>query len=251
MGVPAVTGCATRRAELGRCLRAYRDLLGPRQVGLPVRGRRLAPGLRREEVAALAGVGVTWYTWLEQGRVTASDHVLDAVGRVFGIDDVGREHLRALSRAADATPAVDGPDALRPLLDSWASDPAVLLDERMDVAGANTAWRDVWGAPGEHVLPLVTAGPPDPGRTGDPGELVLALARRFRMLTDLDPAHLSGLREQVRAAAPEFGRVWDCRGVGAFGRPRIRVDGTDRVGHLVGAAGAQTAAPAVLVLLPT
>ena len=194
MVVPAVTGSDARRRELGRCLRAYRDLVRPAQVGLPVTGRRRAPGLRREEVATLAGVGVTWYTWLEQGKVTASGHVLDAVGRVLGIDDAGREHLRSLSRPA--SPAACS-DALRPLLDSWPSDPAVLLDARMDMVAANPAWTDAWGPiSGRHVLdPLVAHRPLD-----DVLPLVHALARRLRMVTDHAPddERLARVRASVR-----------------------------------------------------
>ena len=62
------------RSDLAAFLRAHRERLSPADVGLPSGGRRRTPGLRREEVAALAGVGLTWYTWLEQGRdMTLSD----------------------------------------------------------------------------------------------------------------------------------------------------------------------------------
>ncbi len=75
------TAEALRRAELGAFLRSRRERITPADVGLPAIGRRRTPGLRREEVAQVAGVGVTWYTWLEQGRdITVSDQVLDAVG---------------------------------------------------------------------------------------------------------------------------------------------------------------------------
>ena len=69
---------------------------------MPRGSRRRTPGLRREEVALLAGVGVTWYTWLEQGRqINASTQVLDAVARTLRLDRVEREHLY---RLAEATP---------------------------------------------------------------------------------------------------------------------------------------------------
>src|SRR5262249_30415587 len=72
----------SRRAELGDFLKARRAGLQPEDVGLPPGPRRRTPGLRREEVALLAGVGVSWYTWLEQGRpINASWQVLDAVAR--------------------------------------------------------------------------------------------------------------------------------------------------------------------------
>ncbi|MEJ2889839.1 helix-turn-helix domain-containing protein [Actinomycetospora aeridis] len=244
MGVVALTPCDLRRQELGRCLRAYRDLVGPRQVGLPAGSRRRAPGLRREEVAALAGVGVTWYTWLEQGRVTASDQVLDAVGRVLGIDDVGREHLRALSRPHD--PLEIDPDGLRPLLASWRDDPAALLDARLDVVAANEAWTATF-APGRHVLEQLLAS------TEDVVPLVHALARRLRMATDRDPgdARLTQVRAQLRAGAPGLGALWDCRGVGAFGRPAVRLGDTRRTAHLLAEAGAiELTGAVVLVLLP-
>lgn len=250
MGVVTVTGSAARRdtaarrVELGRCLRAYRDLLGPRQVGLPASGRRRAPGLRREEVAALAGVGVTWYTWLEQGRVSASDQVLDAVGQVLGIDGVGREHLRALSRPRDRHDA--DPDGLRPLLASWREHPAVLLDGRLDVVAANEAWAATVGTRGRHVLDQVLAA------GGDLSPLVHALARRLRMATDRDPgdARLAQVRTQLRAGAPGLGPLWDCRGVGAFGRPTVHLAGVARTAHLLGEAGAtEPGGATVLVLL--
>ncbi|WP_243717380.1 helix-turn-helix transcriptional regulator, partial [Actinomadura sp. KC345] len=61
---------------------------------MPGGGRRRTPGLRREEVAVLAGVGVSWYTWLEQGRdITVSGDVLDAIGRALRLDAAEREHL--------------------------------------------------------------------------------------------------------------------------------------------------------------
>ena len=66
-----------RRKQLGAFLRARRESLDPQRLGLPRVGRRRTPGLRREEVAMLADVGVTWYTWLEQGReVNPSEAVL-------------------------------------------------------------------------------------------------------------------------------------------------------------------------------
>ncbi len=76
--------------------------MAPEDVGLPSGGRRRTPGLRREELALLAGVGVTWYTWLEQGRpINASGQVLDAVATTLQLTPVEREHLY---RLAEATP---------------------------------------------------------------------------------------------------------------------------------------------------
>ena len=77
-------GGEARRRELGTFLRSRRERVRPEDVGLRLTRRRRTPGLRREEVAQLAGVGVTWYTWLEQGRdINPSAQVLDAIARTL------------------------------------------------------------------------------------------------------------------------------------------------------------------------
>src|SRR5690242_10004965 len=91
-GVP-VNG-ERRRAELADFLRRRRAEIKPEDVGLPSGGRRRTPGLRREEVAQLAGVGTTWYTWLEQGRdVRASQEVLDGLAQALQLTPAERNHL--------------------------------------------------------------------------------------------------------------------------------------------------------------
>ncbi|MCD2186707.1 helix-turn-helix domain-containing protein [Actinomycetospora soli] len=242
-----------RRRELGRCVRSYRELVTPGAVGLPVGDRRRTPGLRREEVAALAGVGISWYTWLEQGRVAASEQVVDAVGRVLGIDDVGRGHLRALAHPPTLLPTVPpstplgGPDGLRPLLASWSSHPAVLLDARLDVVAGNEAWADAFGpGTGRSVLAALLDRP-------DAADLLTAIARRLRMVGNLlpDDERIARVRDRARAAAPALTPLWECRAVGAFGRPRVCLGGVERDAYLLGEAGAPDVVEAsVLVLLP-
>src|SRR5262249_34394345 len=84
----------TRRRERAASLASRRERIRPEQVGLPLSRRRRTPGLRREEVAQLAGVGVTWYTWLEQGRdINASPQVLDAIARTLQFDAHEHAHL--------------------------------------------------------------------------------------------------------------------------------------------------------------
>ncbi|NEE58031.1 helix-turn-helix domain-containing protein, partial [Streptomyces sp. SID8455] len=87
-----------------------RERITPEQVGL-VRGRRRrTPGLRREEVAQLSAVGVTWYTWLEQARdIQVSAQVLDALARALLLDPSERAHLFALSEAPDPAPGTECP----------------------------------------------------------------------------------------------------------------------------------------------
>ncbi|MFF3003273.1 helix-turn-helix domain-containing protein [Kitasatospora sp. NPDC057940] len=140
--------------ELGAFLRAHRELLKPSDVGLTATTRRRTPGLRREEVASLSGVGLAWYTWVEQGRVTASRQVLEAIARVLRLDAAGLRHAMRLAGYHEPTAAAaseDGADrlaeAIRPVLDSWPTSPAVLLDRHFDLLGWNAAWVALWGSP--------------------------------------------------------------------------------------------------------
>src|SRR5213083_613574 len=141
-----------RRAELADFLRRRRALLTPEQVGIAANGRRRTPGLRREEVAQLAGVGLSWYTWLEQGRdIKPSAHVLDALARVLELDAGERAHLFHLARVElplpDAGYVVTAPDALRDHVHALAPNPAWLLNPRTDVLAWNRAAAGVLGEP--------------------------------------------------------------------------------------------------------
>ena len=135
------------RRELGAFLRTRRERLAPDQVGLPSTGRRRTPGLRREEVAVLAGVGVTWYTWLEQGRsINVSTQVLTAVGRALRLDDAEKRHLERLAgvRADPAGPAtLEAPlsAAYQPVLDKLDPYPACLQTSAFDIVAYNRAYR--------------------------------------------------------------------------------------------------------------
>ena len=99
-----------RRGELADFLRRRRASLQPADVGLPNGGRRRTPGLRREEVALLAGVGTTWYTWLEQGRdIRASLDVLEALARALRLTPAERTHLMLLGRGEVNEESAAGP----------------------------------------------------------------------------------------------------------------------------------------------
>jgi hypothetical protein len=146
-----------RRTELGKFLKARRARLSPGDFGLPRGSRRRTPGLRREEAALLAGVGVTWYTWLEQGRqINASTQVLDAVARTLRLDRAEREHLY---RLAEATPVrtervrTTVPDTLREIVHSLEPLPAILVNSRFDILVSNNAHKELfrdW-----HAMPCI------------------------------------------------------------------------------------------------
>jgi transcriptional regulator with XRE-family HTH domain len=125
--------------ELGEFLRSRRARIKPNDVGLPAGLRRRVPGLRRDEVASLAGVSVEYYVRLEQGRTAGvSDSVLDAVGRALRLSDVERTHLGNLVRPADGDA---GPNRVQPsvqrLLDMMDTVPAAVLGKRLDVLAYN------------------------------------------------------------------------------------------------------------------
>ncbi|MFT4084284.1 MAG: helix-turn-helix transcriptional regulator [Nocardioides sp.] len=140
----------TRRGELADFLRTRRERIAPEDVGLPAGGRRRTPGLRREEVALLAGVGVTWYTWLEQGRdINASVQVLEAIARTLRMDNQERWHLFELAGVTIVPPAATECQLLggigQEILDQLDPLPAVVLSPRSDILGYNRAYNRMGG----------------------------------------------------------------------------------------------------------
>ncbi|MEV5494945.1 helix-turn-helix transcriptional regulator [Nonomuraea fuscirosea] len=131
--------------ELADFLRRARSKVDPARAGLPPDDRiRRVPGLRREEVALLAGVSTDYYTRLEQGRrITPSDQVIDAVANALDLDDAGRTYLRELFGATTRPTRRRAPSVqrVRPglyqLLDSLDGNPALILGRRTDVLAAN------------------------------------------------------------------------------------------------------------------
>ncbi|MEV6804351.1 helix-turn-helix transcriptional regulator [Streptomyces sp. NPDC051132] len=129
-------------AEVGGFLRSRRARIRPEEVGLPAHGRRRVPGLRREEVAQLAGMSVDYYIRLEQGRgPSVSDAVLDAIARVLRLDETEHTYLRTVARPRRRRKEPAGPSRVRPglqaLLDGMERSPAFVLDRRMDVLAWN------------------------------------------------------------------------------------------------------------------
>ena len=140
---------AARRAELATFVRARRASLKPTDVGLcPSPTRRNTPGLRREEVAQVCGVGITWYTWLEQGRpIATSAPPIDALARGLRLDSDTHAHLRCLARLPvpepDHLPDEPGGE-LRHLLDVLLPAPACVFDPRFDLVAWNETFAAIW-----------------------------------------------------------------------------------------------------------
>ncbi len=133
-----------RCKELGDFLKTRRAKILPSLVGLPSDGRRRTPGLRREEVSQLAGVGLTWYTWLEQGRpIHVSAQVLESLSRILLLDRQEQLHLFALANQPAPSDIPEARTAVSPILqhvlDSLTLCPSFIADWRWNVIAWNQA----------------------------------------------------------------------------------------------------------------
>ena len=177
-----------RKPQLGEFLSTRRSQLRPVDAGIPEYGeRRRVPGLRREELARLAGVGLSYYTRLEQGQsLNASPEVLDALARALGLDEVERAHLHDLARAARRT---GGPrrrsaperagDTTRQLLAAFGDTPAIVLGRRSDVLAWNRTAHALFAG---HLDPYI---PDRPAQRPNTARLVF-LDAHTRDLYDVD-----------------------------------------------------------------
>jgi transcriptional regulator with XRE-family HTH domain len=211
-----------RRTELAAFLRTRRERLSPEDVGLPPGHRRRTSGLRREEVAQLAGVGVTWYTWLEQGRpINASTQVLDAIARTLKLDPVERTHLFRLADVPGTDPLATCLECTLPaevqyILNAMATVPASVVNERFDLL----AWNDMYAT----VFPRIVFAPPADRNTllaaltgpsccnalGDPEVMCEVMIGHLRANYGRhvgDPAWTHFIR-RLEAASPAFAKVW-------------------------------------------
>lgn len=209
------------REQLRDFLRDRRARLSPADVGMPEGGKRRTPGLRREEVAVLAGVGVSWYTWLEQGRdITVSAEVLDAVGRVLRLTEAERAHLYLLAGlnppAARARDGAVGPELHR-LVNAWPA-PALVRDQHWDLRVVNEAARSVFGLDDDrNCLVAFFTNPRYRGMYVEWAAVAPTVVAAFRA----DAAHAADdprfdqVVTELSAASPEFAALWARHDVGA------------------------------------
>ncbi|MGH3390304.1 MAG: helix-turn-helix transcriptional regulator [Actinomadura sp.] len=207
---------AHRRAELRDFLRSCRARLSPADVGMPVVGRRRTPGLRREEVAALAGVGVSWYTWLEQGReIKVSESVLEAISDALRLSQAERTHLYLLAGLNPPQPRVESTQSITPqlrqILDGWLPNPAFVLDQYADIKALNDAMAVAFAcAEGDNCLALLftkacrsAAG----DSWGDTARSIVGAVRAEAARHPDDP-RFEQLAEDLSAVSPQFAELW-------------------------------------------
>lgn len=201
------------REQLRDFLRTRRARLTPEDFGMATVGKRRTPGLRREEVAVLAGVGVSWYTWLEQGRdINVSGEVLDAIGGVLRLSETERAHLYRLAGLnPPAAPAHDGAVSpeLRRLVDAWAP-PAILRDRYWNLLAVNDTTRTVFGFGGNDHNCLVAFFTNARYRElhvnwASVAPLVVAA---FRAEAALEDPEFRRVVEDLSAVSPEFASLW-------------------------------------------
>ncbi|GEC05935.1 DNA-binding protein [Streptomyces spinoverrucosus] len=210
-----------RRHELAAFLRSRRERITPEQVGLPRGRRRRTPGLRREEVAQLSAVGVTWYTWLEQARdIQVSVQVLDALARTLLLDAGERAHLFTLAGTTDPTPATTCPSvtpAMRAVLEQLEPYPACLQNARYDILAYNRTYGlllcDLDAVPPEdrNCLVLSYTHPEWQSSIVHLEETQRLMAARFRaaMAGHLAEPAWKMLLGRLRTESPEFREAWD------------------------------------------
>jgi len=199
---------------IGEYLRARRELVRPEDVGLSDNGHRRVPGLRRDELAMLAGISTEYYTRLEQGRDRRpSAQVLDALARALSLDEDATAHLHALG--APEVPR-RRPERVRPgmraLLDAWHSTPAYVQGPFQDVLAANrlaVAVSPIF-RPGGNILRSVLLDPAIqeslPGWQDRVGSLVAAL--RVMVGPDVDDPRLIDLVGDLSVKSDLFRRLW-------------------------------------------
>jgi transcriptional regulator with XRE-family HTH domain len=227
----------TRLSELGSFLRTRRERLSPEAAGLPNGFRRRTPGLRREEVAQLAGVGLTWYTWLEQGRqIHVSPKVVCAIARALQLDPAERHHLFVLAghRPPEGFTADGVSSEHRRVLERWDPHPAYIINRRWDVLAWNRATARIFDYSER------------PGSVRNGLWAMFLLPSRRTLITDwqtqaekmvatfradaarfLDDPAFRMLIAELESESPEFAELWQRRDV------RERTLGVKRLRHPV------------------
>ncbi|MBF6297029.1 helix-turn-helix domain-containing protein [Nocardia amamiensis] len=204
--------------RLGAFLRARRELARPEDFGLSGGGQRRVAGLRREEIALLAGVSADYYVRLEQGRDRhPSEQVIAALARVFALDDEGTAHLRELARPAAKRPrGPRRPERVAPgllrLMNAWPHTPALVLGKYLDVLAANPLAEAVnsCSVPGVNQVRMVFLDPEARDLYSDWPTIAADTVASLRATAgaDLDDPRLTELVGELSLKSEDFRQLW-------------------------------------------
>ncbi|WP_022963758.1 helix-turn-helix transcriptional regulator [Halopseudomonas pelagia] len=228
---------ARTQSDLTEFILHHRRKLTPADVGLPSGGRRRTPGLRREEVAALAGVGLTWYTWFEQGRdIQVSEQFLLSISRALKLDDAECCHLFLLAHHRAPPPEAYQEQSISPYIQSLMDElarPAYVMNLRWDVIGWNTQADDLLGfgkrEPAERNLLRIVFATPDLRWLPDWQQDASRLLAQFRCdlaVAPEDPVMLD-LIDELSRLSPDFRRWWATPNMDGYVRGITSITGTD------------------------
>ena len=209
---------------LGAFLKARRGQVSPQEAGVAAVGRRRVPGLRRDELAALAGVSEPYLVRLEQGRDRRpSPQVLDALARALALDAEGTEYLHELARGQERPAVAAAPEAVGPgvqhLLDGWSGAAAYLRGRTFDVLAANALARALSPlfAPGRNLVRDIFLDPAARALYADWDLIAQQAVASLRAAVGaaLDDPALGALVAELEAGSPEFGVLWAIQDVRA------------------------------------
>lgn len=216
--------------ELGDFLQARRSRLKPAEVGLPTYGHRRVAGLRREEVAVLAGVSADYYARLEQGRERSpSGQVIDAISRALRLNTDAHWHAYRLAGLLPDSEASDAPDEVEPallrLMDAFPTAVAYIINRRLDVLAAN-ALADALLSPladRRQVLRSLFLDPAARELYADWQEVAQCSVEALRLAAGHHPGDLrmAATIQELRGGSEEFEQMWLRHGVSSLGlRPK-------------------------------
>jgi transcriptional regulator with XRE-family HTH domain len=234
--VPEEALKSRRLRELREFLMSRRARVSPAEAGLPDGGpRRRTPGLRREEVAVLAGVGASWYQWLEQGRdISVSPQVLDSVARVLRLSNAERRHLYVLAGLNPPAPEVapeqrEMCDGLRRLIDTWMPYPAHIMDMYYNCVMYNDAAAVVLGMRRENTQNCLVDFFTDPlyrarSKSWERNARTVVAQFRAACAASPDDEGLRAVLDEVSAASEEFTALWEERDIEDAGQIRKELE---------------------------
>lgn len=215
-------GAFMDHSSLGDFLRSRRGLVSPASVGMPTGGVRRVPGLRREELAVLAGMSSDYYAKIEQGKEKhPTPQILDALARVLQLSEDERAYLYQLANLVPVShnnrhrPEVSS--ELLQLMDAWPNTPAIVLTDTLDVLARNELATALYSGfdLDDNILRMTFLDPEGPRFYVDWQRAAEAAVANLRAAVGarIDSAEVAELVAELNAASPDFAELWSRQNV--------------------------------------